>query len=340
MNAVLLVLPRFPRPNPVPSTAMALSVLFSRFCRASPLCAVLLLISADPAHADTARLSGTIFTIDANHTQTVWPNARISLKSLSTGKELTTVSNELGQYLFGGILPGDYQLSVALAGFATVRRRVTLTAGNPTIADFRLLPQSQSESVIVNANSTDAVDTSSSSGGGQVLTTPMLKSLVRLNEDFQEALPLLPGVLRGPEGLIRIKGGNANQANAFINNASIGDPFTGQPALRLPTPPSIPCVFFPTLSSPEFGDFSSGVIEVTTRGGGDEWKWLFEDPIPRFRWIDWQYSRRRELHSTSCLLRSAHQRQTLYLPIPLLWLRHSSASLHFPIPITFASISA
>jgi hypothetical protein len=63
----------------------------------------------------------------------------------------------------------------------------------------------------------------------------MLKSLVRLNDDFQEALPLLPGVMRGPDGLIHIKGGNASQTNALINNASIGDPFTGLPALRLPT---------------------------------------------------------------------------------------------------------
>ena len=38
--------------------------------------------------------------------------------------------------------------------------------------------------------------------------------------------------------------------------------------------------------SAEYGGFSSGVIEVKTRGGTDEWKWLFEDPVPRFRWID------------------------------------------------------
>jgi hypothetical protein len=30
--------------------------------------------------------------------------------------------------------------------------------------------------------------------------------------------------------------------------------------------------------SAEYGGFSSAVIEVTTRGGGVEWKWLFEDP--------------------------------------------------------------
>jgi outer membrane receptor for ferrienterochelin and colicin len=38
--------------------------------------------------------------------------------------------------------------------------------------------------------------------------------------------------------------------------------------------------------SSEYGQFASGVVDVDTRGGTDEWKWLFEDPVPRFRWID------------------------------------------------------
>lgn len=249
------------------------------------LCLLFLLLSSSTL-ARTCHLSGTIFTLDSNNVQTLWPSARISLKNLSTGRELATVSNELGQYSFAGVLPGEYEISVALASFSSVTRRITLTASAPVTADFQLVPESHSESVTVNANA-GGVDTSSSSGGAPVLTTPMLKSLVRLNDDFQEALPLLPGVLRGPDGLIRIKGGNANQANALINNASIGDPFTGQPALRLPNAAVDSMRVLSNPFSSEFGDFSSGVIEVTTRGGGDEWKWLFEDPVPRFRWIDY-----------------------------------------------------
>jgi carboxypeptidase family protein/TonB-dependent receptor-like protein len=250
-------------------------------------CAFLLLLSFSPlTFADTARISGTIFTLDLNQVQTVWPNARVTLKNLSSGRELTTVSNDLGLYSFAGILPGNYEVSVALAGFASNSKRITLAASAPSVVDFQLVPQSQSESVTISANPT-GIDTSSSSGGGQVLTTTTLKSLVRLNDDFQEALPLLPGVMRGPDGLIRIKGGNANQTTALINNASIGDPFTGQPALRLPTAAVDSMRVLSNPFSSEFGGFSSGVMEVTTRGGGDDWKYLFEDPIPRFRWIDY-----------------------------------------------------
>jgi Carboxypeptidase regulatory-like domain/TonB-dependent Receptor Plug Domain/TonB dependent receptor len=247
---------------------------------------VLLAIFLAPAFADTARLSGVIFTIDTNKVQTLWPNAHVMLKNLSSGRELATVSNELGQYSFSGVLPGDYELTVALAGFETATKKVSLKSDSPTTLDVELSVQKQSESVNVSGNPT-GVDTTSSSGGAPTLTTETLKSLSRLNSDFQDALPLLPGVLRGPDGLIHIKGGNANQSNALINNVSIGDPFTGQPALRLPNAAVESMRVVADPFSSEFGGFSSGVIEVTTRGGGDEWKWLFEDPIPRFRWIDY-----------------------------------------------------
>jgi Carboxypeptidase regulatory-like domain/TonB dependent receptor/TonB-dependent Receptor Plug Domain len=251
------------------------------------LCLLFLLLNVSIfSFAGTARLSGTIFTIGRDHVQTLWPNARITLRNLSSGKEISTVSTDLGQYSFVGILPGDYEVSVTLASFASATRKITLTSDAPATVDFQLLPEKQSESITVIANPT-GIDTSSSSGGTPVLTTTMLKSLVRLNDDFQEALPLLPGVLRGPDGLIRINGGNANQTNALINNASIGDPFTGQPALRLPNAAVDSMRVLSNPFSAQFGDFSSGVIEVTTRGGGDEWKWLFEDPVPRFRWIDY-----------------------------------------------------
>ena len=77
------------------------------------------------------------------------------------------------------------------------------------------------------------MDLSSSSAEIASLNADILKS-VALNQDFQEALPLLPGVVRGLDGLIRIKGGRTNQTNTLVNTASVTDPFTGQPALMLP----------------------------------------------------------------------------------------------------------
>jgi hypothetical protein len=235
--------------------------------------------------SESDQVNGIIFTAGPGQVKTVWPNARVTLKSVSSRYEVSTVSDQLGEYVFMGILPGEYEVSVTLAGFRTVAKQITLKAGGILQADFQLMPEKPGTTVEVTAETND-VNLTSSSGGAPALTASVLKSAVRLSEDFQEALPLLPGVVRGPDGLLRIKGGRTNQSNTLVNTVSVVDPFTGQPALRLPV---VAVQSIRLLSNPfsaEYGGFASGIVEVNTRGGTDQWRWLFEDPVPRLRWID------------------------------------------------------
>jgi hypothetical protein len=257
-------------------------------CTCKFLWALLTILLLTPAvTAKTGTLSGVIFTVGQDHVQIVWPNARVTLKNLTTRSEISSVSNEAGAYTFAGVSVGDYEVSVALAGFETITKRLTIRQGPASRLDFQLILKKQTETITVRSEP-EGVDLSSSSGGSPVLTADILKSAVRLGQDFQESLPLLPGVVRGSDGLIRIKGGRTNQASTLVNTANVADPFTGQPALRLPV---VAVQSVRVLSNPfssEYGKFSSGVVEVNTRGGTDDWKWLFEDPIPRFRWIDYR----------------------------------------------------
>jgi carboxypeptidase family protein/TonB-dependent receptor-like protein len=238
----------------------------------------------EAAAAKSANLGGVIFTLDSNHVQTVWPNARVTLKNTGSNAEISTVSNDLGAYRFAGVLYGEYDVTVALAGFDSVTKRITIDSDKPTKLDFQLTLKGQAQSITVAADA-PTVDLSSSSGGAPKLTATTLKSVVELNQDFQDALPLLPGVVRGFDGLIRIKGGRTNQANTLVNSVSVTDPFTGQAALSLP---AVAVQSVQVLSNPfsaEYGRFASGVVDVNTRSGTDEWNFLFEDPVPRFRWI-------------------------------------------------------
>lgn len=258
--------------------------------RACKFCAALSVVSVFAPAAlagKTCKVSGIVFTLGADQMQTVWPKARVTLKSLGARSEVSTVSNDLGEYTFAGVLPGEYDVTVTLAGFETVTKRVTLEAEGAAQIDFQLVPKKQTETVKVPAETT-GVDLATSSGGSPTLTAGILKSAVRLSQDFQDALPLLPGVMRGPDGLINMKGGRTNQINALVNTVSVADPFTGQPALKLP---AVAVESVRVLSNPfsaEYGRFDSGVVEVNTRGGTDEWRWLFEDPVPRFRWINYK----------------------------------------------------
>jgi hypothetical protein len=250
------------------------------------LVAILVALLCGPdLEAKTATVGGIIFTLDSARVQTVWPNARVALKSLDTNNEVATISNDLGTYAFTGVLNGHYEITVTLAGFEPISRRLVIGPDNNTKVDFQLVPQGRTETITVKAEDS-GVDLTSSYGGAPALNANDLKSLVRLNQDFQDALPMLPGVVRGIDGLIRIKGGRTNQANTLVNSVSVTDPFTGQAALSLP---AVAIRSVQVLSNPfssEYGQFASGVVDVDTRGGTDEWKWLFEDPVPRFRWID------------------------------------------------------
>ena len=78
---------------------------------------VILLLSGPLVEAKVANVSGVIFTLSSDRAQTLWPNARITLKNLATNDEYATVSNELGTYSFVGLLAGEYEMTVTLAGF-------------------------------------------------------------------------------------------------------------------------------------------------------------------------------------------------------------------------------
>jgi hypothetical protein len=242
------------------------------------------LLFAPSLQAKSGGIQGVVFTASPDRLQTVWPNARVTLKSLDTNNEIATTSNDLGAYTFAGVLFGQYEITVSLAGFDSVTKRLTIKSDEPVKLDFQLTLKGQTQTIHVTADAPE-IDLTSSSGGAPTLTAKTLKSVVELNQDFQEALPLLPGVVRGLDGLIRIKGGLTNQANTLVNSASVTDPFTGQAALSLP---AVAVQSVQLLSNPfsaEYGRFSSGVVDVNTRSGTDEWKSLFEDPVPRFRWI-------------------------------------------------------
>ena len=85
--------------------------------------------------AKTAALCGVIFTVGSDHVQTVWPNARVTLRNLDTKNESATVSDQLGTYSFTGIAYGHYEITVTLAGFARARL-LLLNSGHQDYREF------------------------------------------------------------------------------------------------------------------------------------------------------------------------------------------------------------
>jgi len=101
-------------------------------------------------------------------------------------------------------------------------------------------------------------------------------------DDFQSLLTVLPSIIRGPEGRLRIKGGAPTTGALQMSSASLNDPSTGDFDLELPSG-AVESV--EVLSNPfaaEFGRFSTSVTQVRTKRGTNDWVVKPDNLVPGF----------------------------------------------------------
>ena len=102
-------------------------------------------------------------------------------------------------------------------------------------------------------------------------------------DDFQSLLLLLPGVVRGPDGRLRIKGGQPSQGALQISSASLNDPSTGDFDLDLPGQSIASVEVLANPFAAEYGRFSTSVTQIRTRQGTNDWEIKPGNLMPRFR---------------------------------------------------------
>ncbi len=110
---------------------------------------------------------------------------------------------------------------------------------------------------------------------------------IRKPETVADALPLVPGVARTPAGDLEISGAGEHRSALIVNSADVTDPATGQFGLTVPIDSVESLSVFQTPFLAEYGRFTSGLVSVETRHGGEQWKWEINDPFPDFRIYSW-----------------------------------------------------
>jgi outer membrane receptor protein involved in Fe transport len=80
-------------------------------------------------------------------------------------------------------------------------------------------------------------------------------------------LPLVPGVVRGSNGRINMKGARASQNGSLVNSADVTDPATGATAISIPIDVVSSIKVLSTPYDPEYGKFTGAVSNVETRPG-------------------------------------------------------------------------
>ena len=145
---------------------------------------------------------------------------------------------------------------------------------------MRLTFVRESVDVVVPANSpTESLQPVAVS---DVLTGAKMDIQPLAGDDFQSLLTVLPSIIRGPEGRLRIKGGAPTTGALQMSSASLNDPSTGDFDLELPSG-AVESV--EVLSNPfaaEYGRFSTSVTQVRTKRGTNDWVFKPDNLVPGF----------------------------------------------------------
>jgi hypothetical protein len=222
-----------------------------------------------------------VFTLDADGGRSVVPGAKISLDGPA---HLEAESDAEGKFAFKAVPAGDYKITTTMPGMAA-EENLTVQEGVVLEAALEMKLQAVTESTTVTAN-TEPVDTTQPSG-----TTTVGQSTVRnmanRDERFENLLPLVPGVVRGPNGRINMKGARASQNGSLVNSADVTDPATGTTAINLPIDVVSSIQVLSTPYDPEYGKFTGAVSNVETRAGDfNKFRVSAQNLMPRLRRVD------------------------------------------------------
>jgi TonB-dependent receptor-like protein/carboxypeptidase family protein len=194
-----------------------------------------------------------------------------------------TTSDVVGQVAFPDVTPGRYVVHAVREGFAdTDSAPFSVSPGETeqVLIEMRLTFVRESVDVVVPANSpTESLQPVAVS---DVLTGSKMDIQPLAGDDFQSLLTVLPSIIRGPEGRLRIKGGAPTTGALQISSASLNDPSTGDFDLELPSG-AVESV--EVLSNPfaaEYGRFSTSVTQVRTKRGTNEWTFKQDNLVPGF----------------------------------------------------------
>ena len=114
-----------------------------------------------------------------------------------------------------------------------------------------------------------------------------VKELPSRPATVNDALPLIPGIVRQPDGKLQLSGSGEHRSAMIVNSADVTDPATGEFGLTVPIDIVDNLNFYQTSYLAEYGRFSAGLVSVETRRGGEKWKWELNDPLPEFNIRSW-----------------------------------------------------
>jgi hypothetical protein len=240
---------------------------------------LLLVLPAFAQSGSTASgsIRGDVFTKGTNGEPAVVPGAQIVLRGTVT-KEAE--SDAQGAFAIDSLPPGTYEIEANALGLSG-GLAVEVTSGTPSTVALEINVTMVSNTVNVTATEPFVADESAQHN---TISQSVVENAPNQEEKVESLLPLVPGVVRGPDGRINMKGAQATQAGWLVNSANVTDPATGGQAISLPIDVISSVQVISNPYDPEYGKFTGAVSSVETRTSNfDKFHFSIQNLAPRVR---------------------------------------------------------
>lgn len=225
---------------------------------------------------------GSILGRVMDSTGSALPNITVTLSSPDQGFHRTATTGSDGSYTFVNLVPGNYSLVVEAPGFKRyVRDSITVDVQAVVHLDIPLEVGSVQQQIVVSS-AEPLLQTENAALGG-VVSEKTVQEMPLNGRNVLNLAQLIPGVVAqgGAAGNItsqnifaggnyQINGGTANQNAMYLDGSPMQVAYANLTAL-IPTQDAISEFRVQTNSdSAEYGRYSGGVINLTTKSGGNE----------------------------------------------------------------------
>jgi hypothetical protein len=189
----------------------------------------------------------------------------------------TVVTAGDGTFAIDPALKGD-TLVVTLDGFEPAR--VERDAGAKIVLS---IGRAAEETTVIALAPTLTPASPTTALLGSTLTASTVSRLPSSRLKARESLPLLPSVVRGPDGLMQLGGARAHETPVLLDGFNVTDPATGNSSLNLPFESVRGVDALRDPMSVTYGDLLGGVVQIASRPGGDKFALGVQGVLPRPR---------------------------------------------------------
>jgi len=209
------------------------------------------------------------------------PDATIEAR-MGEGVKRSATTDSAGKAAFTVSAPGTYSLNIHKKGYLPSETTLEISEGNAVPEIDVVLSSAAVGQQTVEVKGEASSPVTETSGGPSSLTPAEAEESALRSATVTDALPLVPGIVRGPDGSVRIAGFGEDHSALLVNSVDVSDPATGNFGLSVPidSVQNIEVSEMPYLA--EYGRFTAGVIATETRRGGEKWAYSLNDPFPDF----------------------------------------------------------